>query len=122
MIIGGIVGVIGGAVLGSWLGKKARDGVTAVRANNAWPEVRGAIDAFVNGTRVDLKVDLKRVSLDVDRGLASWQKSQHDRYARNRDQRIHNVNAEAEEKQAAKAQLQRHADILAAARKALEAA
>ena len=120
MIIGGIVGVIGGAVLGSWLGKKARDGVTAVRANNAWPEVRGAIDAFVDGTRVDLKGDLKRVTRDVERGLASWQKIQHDRYARNRDQRIHNVTAEAEEKQAAKTQLQRHADVLAAARKALE--
>jgi len=90
-VIGGIVGGVLGGVLGGFLGRKAKQGITGVRAGNAEPLIDKAIDEFVRGTKADLKQQASDLREHLEQGLSTWQAAQEERYRRERDQRTNSM-------------------------------
>jgi|GEM_PF-6736877 len=120
LVIGGIVGGVVGGFLGVWLGRKARDGVTSVRANAAWPAVKKAIDTFVDGTEADLRRQAGKIVHHLDEGLDAWLQAQQKRYAHEREQRLAVLSASREEREVQKARLHGDDAILRRYRQTLE--
>ena len=111
LAVGGLCG-LGGYLLGNWLGKKAKDRITKVRADRAWPDVRKAIDGFVRDTCRDLERQLKDLHDVITAGLEEWEQAQVSRYEEERESRRSAMAASVEEKREARAQLQNDAEVL----------
>ena len=120
IIIGAVIGGLIGGVLGDWLGKKTRDGVTAMRANAAMPEVKKAIDRFVKGTRDELTKQSTLLVSHLCSGLDCWLTAQENRYEHERERRMADLAADSTQRANAAATLRADRELLERYRSMLE--
>ncbi|MBR8143099.1 dynamin family protein [Burkholderia sp. AU19243] len=106
-VIGGAVGGLLGAMAGQWLGGKAREGVTELRARAVEPEVFAAIDRYVSETANALNRIVDEFVEHLDVLLERWRAAKSAAFEQERECSLSMMNMSADEKG-------RAADMLAA--------
>lgn len=113
-LIGGAVGGLLGAMAGQWLGGKAKEGVTELRARAVEPEVFAAIDRYVAETATALNRIADEFVEQLDAVLEHWRAAKSSAFEQERQGSLSMMNLSADEKA-------RAADVLMADLDALDA-
>ncbi|MBN3769695.1 dynamin family protein [Burkholderia sp. Se-20378] len=97
-LIGGAVGGLLGAMAGNWLGGKAKEGVTVLRARAVEPEVFAAIDRYVSETSAALNRIADEFVDHLDAVLEHWRAAKSAAYEQERQGSLSMMNLSADEK------------------------
>ncbi|RQS40474.1 dynamin family protein [Burkholderia sp. Bp8990] len=112
-LVGGAVGGLLGAMAGQWLGGKAKEGVTELRARAVEPEVFAAIDRYVAETAAALNGIADTFVDHLDAVLEHWRAAKSAAFEQERQGSLSMMNMSADEKA-------RAADVLSADREAVD--
>ncbi|KWO12968.1 hypothetical protein WM26_12515 [Burkholderia cepacia] len=97
-LIGGAVGGLVGAMAGQWLGGKAKEGVTVLRARAVEPEVFAAIDRYVSETAAALNRIADEFVDHLDAVLEHWRAAKSAAFEEERQSSLSMMNLSADEK------------------------
>ncbi|WP_192499586.1 dynamin family protein [Burkholderia cepacia] len=97
-LIGGAVGGLVGAMAGQWLGGKAKEGVTVLRARAVEPEVFAAIDRYVLETAAALNRIADEFVDHLDAVLEHWRAAKSAAFEEERQSSLSMMNLSADEK------------------------
>ncbi|MBN3787222.1 dynamin family protein [Burkholderia sp. Ac-20353] len=98
MVVGGVVGGLLGAMAGQWLGGKAKEGVTELRARAVEGEVFAAIDRYVAETAAALNRIADEFVEQLDAVLEQWRAAKSAEYEQERQNSLAMMNMSADEK------------------------